>query len=81
MNDFAQDPMGGGKPLPEFVKTNLVNELSKRSNAFSFICYVNGESAALVNCFEIFSTFKIGLSGASGWRPGCMRGTAGGCRC
>jgi ribosomal protein S18 acetylase RimI-like enzyme len=58
MNDFAQDPMGGGKPLPEFVKTNLVNELSKRTNAVSFICYVNGESAALVNCFEIFSTFK-----------------------
>ena len=58
MNDFAKDPVAGGKPLPVHVQENLVAELAKRSSAFSFICYVDSEAAGLVNCFELFSTFK-----------------------
>ncbi len=49
--------MGGGKPLNENVKNNLVQELSKLPHAFSVIAYVNDQPAGLVNCFEAFSTF------------------------
>jgi len=54
---YAKDPMGGGKALEDHAKQHLVEELSKRSYAFSVIAYVNGEPAGLANCFEAFSTF------------------------
>ena len=57
MNEYATDPMGGGKPLPEKVKNNLANELSKLPHALTVMSYVNGHPAGLVNCFEAFSTF------------------------
>jgi len=55
---YAADPMGGGKPLDEEVKNNLVKELAKLPHAFSVIAYVNGQPAGLINCFEAFSTFS-----------------------
>jgi ribosomal protein S18 acetylase RimI-like enzyme len=58
LNNYAQDPMGGGLPLSDYVKKNLAAELSKVPHAFSVICYVNNEPAGLINCFEGFSTFK-----------------------
>ena len=58
MNSYASDPMGGGKPLAEEVRNNLVQELSKLPYAFSIIGYVNGIAAGLVTCFELFSTFS-----------------------
>ncbi|UFS63729.1 GNAT family N-acetyltransferase [Sulfurimonas sp. HSL-3221] len=57
LDAYARDPMGGGKPLDDVVKHNLVTELSKRPYAFSVIAYANGEPAGLANCFEGFSTF------------------------
>ncbi len=58
LDRYASDPMGGGKPLNENVKNNLVKELSKLPHAFSVIAYVGGQPAGLVNCFEAFSTFS-----------------------
>ena len=58
MDAYAIDPMGGGKPLPERVKNNLVKELAKRPYAFSVMSYVEGKAAGLVTCFEMFSTFN-----------------------
>lgn len=57
LDAYASDPMGGGKPLDEVVKKNLVGELSKRPYAFSIIAYVDDKPAGLTNCFEAFSTF------------------------
>lgn len=54
---YSQDPMGGGKPLSQQVKENLITELKKRDYALSFIAYVGGEPAGLINCFEGFSSF------------------------
>lgn len=54
---YAKDPMGGGKPLPLYVKENLVIELSKIPHAFSLICYANAKPAGLINCFQGFSSF------------------------
>lgn len=58
LNHYAEDPMGGGLPLSDFIKENLAVELSKVPHAFSVICYVDGKPAGLINCFEVFSTFK-----------------------
>ena len=58
LNAYACDPMGGGKPLPETTVQNVAKELGKLSYAFSFICYVDNNPAALMNCLEAFSSFK-----------------------
>lgn len=58
LNSYAEDPMGGGIPLTDFVIQNLATELSNLPNAFSVICYVNGKPAGLINCFQAFSTFQ-----------------------
>ena len=57
LNEYALDPMGGGKPLSDFVTQNLALEMSKRDYAFSFICYVDDKPAGLINCIESFSSF------------------------
>jgi len=57
LNAYASDPLGGGKPLSDFVLSNLSSELAKLPHAFSLICYVSGKAAGLANCFDGFSTF------------------------
>jgi len=57
LNNYANDPMGGGEPLPEYAQQNLAAELNKIPHAFSVICYVDGQAAGFANCFEAFSTF------------------------
>lgn len=58
LNDYAKDAMGGGEPLPEYVKNNLAAALQDVPGAVSFICYVEGEPAGFINCIPGFSTFK-----------------------
>jgi len=58
LNQYAKDPMGGNKPLSDEVKRRLVPALAELPHAFSILCYVDGQPAGLVNCFEGFSTFK-----------------------
>ena len=57
LNEYAKDPMGGSEALSENVYGSLVECLSKVAHAFSVIAFVDGEPAALANCFEAFSTF------------------------
>ena len=57
MDEYARDPMGGGQPLSEAVKTNLPMALSQRSNAYIILALDGNESAGLTICFEGFSTF------------------------
>lgn len=58
LDSYARDKMGGSKPLPDDVRLNVADELSKLPHAFSVIAYVNKKPAGLANCFELFSTFK-----------------------
>jgi len=58
LDHYANDPMGGGKPLDKYVIENIANELSRIPHAFSVIGYVDNQAAGLVNCFELFSTFS-----------------------
>lgn len=55
---YARDPLGAGRPLDERVKQTLAAELAKRPHALSVLAYAGDEPAGLVNCFEVFSTFR-----------------------
>lgn len=57
LNSYAQDPMGGGEPLPEFAKDNLVAALKDFPGAFSVLAYDGDTPVGLANCFQGFSTF------------------------
>ena len=58
LNEYAEDPMGGGEPLSDFVQQNLVDKLKQQTNVFSVLCYVDSCPAGLINCVEAFSTFS-----------------------
>ena len=57
MDEYARDPMGGGKALTPFVRANLVSELMKRDAAHVILAFAEGKPAGLVVCLEGFSTF------------------------
>jgi ribosomal protein S18 acetylase RimI-like enzyme len=57
MDEYAQDPMGGGKGLSDYAKINLIPKLREISNAHILIAFIDRQPAGLVNCFQGFSTF------------------------
>jgi len=57
LNAYAQDPMGGGKPLAADVQARVVPGLAATPGAFSLLAWADGEAVALANCFTGFSTF------------------------
>lgn len=58
MSEYALDPMGGGKDLPNEVKENLASALHEKHGAFVILAYVHNEAVGLVTCIEGFSTFS-----------------------
>lgn len=58
LNEYACDPMGGDEPLSDHCQQDLVQNLAQVPGAASFIAYVEGQPAGLVNTFMAFSTFK-----------------------
>lgn len=57
LDAYAQDPAGGGKPLSDFAKGNLVSALAARPQAFSVLAFDGDKAVGLINCIEGFSTF------------------------
>lgn len=57
INEYAQDPMGGAKPLSKDILDRLPLALAQRSDSYSLIAYCDGKPAGLLNAFEGFSTF------------------------
>lgn len=57
MSEYALDPMGGGKDLPDQVKTDLASALNERDDVHVILAYINNEAVGLVTCIEGFSTF------------------------
>lgn len=57
LDAYARDPAGGGTPLSEFARTNLVNALAARPQAFSVLAFDADHAIGLANCIEGFSTF------------------------
>ena len=58
LDAYASDPAGGGEPLSDFAKANLVRELAARPQAYSVLAFDGAQPVGLVNCIEGFSTFK-----------------------
>ncbi len=58
LDEYANDPMGGGEPLSDFARHNLLRALAKIPEAFSVLCYIDSKPVGLANCFQGFSTFK-----------------------
>ena len=57
LDAYASDPAGGGEPLSDFAKTNLVCELAARPQVYSVLAFDGETPVGLVNCMEGFSTF------------------------
>jgi ribosomal protein S18 acetylase RimI-like enzyme len=57
LDAYALDIAGGGNPLSDFAKENLVKALRARSDAFSVLAFDGDRAVGLANCFEGFSTF------------------------
>ena len=57
LDHYARDPAGGGKPLGDFARANLVGELAARPFVFSVLAFDGETPVGLVNAIEGFSTF------------------------
>lgn len=57
MDAYSRDPAGGGKPLSDFARDNLVSALAARPFIFSVLAFEADTPVGLVNAVEGFSTF------------------------
>lgn len=57
LDHYAQDPMGGGKPLAADARAHLVERLAGRPGFVGFLAFDGDTACGLINCFEGFSTF------------------------
>lgn len=57
LGEYASDPMGGGKALSGYAKTNLVVELRNRPTVYIILAMDDEIPAGLLTCIEGFSTF------------------------
>jgi len=57
LNEYASGPMGGSCPLPEFARSNLIAELSRRPTAHALLARIDNEAAGVAIYLEGFSTF------------------------
>lgn len=58
LNEYAKDPMGGGKALSESILTKVIHDLADFPAAFSLLAFLNHEAIGLCTCFTGYSTFK-----------------------
>jgi len=57
LDHYARDPAGGGAPLSDFARGNLVASLAARPFIFSVLAFDGDIPVGLVNAIEGFSTF------------------------
>jgi ribosomal protein S18 acetylase RimI-like enzyme len=57
LDAYARDLAGGGEPLPQAVRAQLVAGLASQQGAFSLLAFVDGKPVGLANCFFGYSTF------------------------
>ena len=58
LDDYAQDPMGGGKPLDSEVKERLIPAMIAQPGALSILAFDGRKPVGLINCFQTLSTFR-----------------------
>ena len=57
LDHYARDPAGGGEPLSDLTRANLLAQLAARPFVFSVLAFDRGVPVGLVNAIEGFSTF------------------------
>lgn len=57
LDEYARDPMGGGKALSDYAKANLIAELNRRSTVHVILAFDESIPVGLLTCIEGFSTF------------------------
>lgn len=57
LSQYALDPMGGAKALPQSVLDQLPAKLARVPQAFTFLAFIEGQAVGLLTGFEGFSTF------------------------
>jgi GNAT superfamily N-acetyltransferase len=57
LNQYACDPMGGGEPISQHVRDNLLTSMAHNANAVTFMAKLGEDYIGLANCFYGFSTF------------------------
>jgi ribosomal protein S18 acetylase RimI-like enzyme len=57
LDHYASDPAGGGEPLSDFARGNLVASLAARPFVFSVLAFESDTPVGLINAIEGFSTF------------------------
>ena len=58
LDEYARDLMGGGKPLPDDVKSRLPGDLAERPGAVVLLARSGKTAAGLAIAFEGYSTFR-----------------------
>ncbi|WP_078084719.1 GNAT family N-acetyltransferase [Microbulbifer mangrovi] len=58
MDHYSRDPYGGGEPLADVCRRELLDRLAEFPGAFSVLAYRGDEPLGLTNCFMGFSTFQ-----------------------
>lgn len=58
LDEYASGPSGGGEPLAESVKAQLIPALQRTRCALSLLACVGDEPIGLLNAFETLSTFR-----------------------
>lgn len=57
LDSYASDPAGGGKPLSDYTRKNLIKSLQQRPDTLVILAYDGDQPVGLVIGFEGFSTF------------------------
>ena len=57
VNAYARDPMGGGRDLPEAVRTALIPRLQQHPTTVVFLAWYRDIPVGIAICFVGFSTF------------------------
>ncbi len=57
LDAYARDPAGGGEPLSDFARSNLIAALAARPFVFSVLAFDDDTPVGLINAIEGFSTF------------------------
>ena len=57
IDDYARDPMGGGKPLPDATREVLGERLASFPQHYVFLAWDGDSAIGVATCFLGFSTF------------------------
>lgn len=58
LDEYASGPSGGGEPLSEQVKVELIPALQRTPSALTLLAFAGETPIGLLNAFETLSTFR-----------------------